>query len=107
MTFLFTGVALDMAQVLGLVLIFLYNLGGINPNSWVISLLSFFLTFLGVGGLGLRLISRRRWIVRLSFFFVPVKSLVMLLPIGIIFFFFDQKLISFWIPGIDLLSSGG
>ena len=83
-TFLLAGVTLDMAQVLGLVFILLCYRGGINPSNGITSPLPFSLTFLGVGGLGLRLISERRRIVRFSLFFVPIGSFVALLPISII-----------------------
>ena len=57
--------------------------------------LPFFLTFLEVGGLGLRLISLRQRIVGFSFFFIPVGSLIALLPIGFVLDFLDQWFISF------------
>ena len=51
--------------------------------------LPFFLAFHGVGGLGLRLISRRERVMGLNLFFVLVDSLIALFPIGVIFVFFD------------------
>ena len=58
-TFLLAGIILDMAQVLGLILVFLYYLGGVDFNGWGTSL-SISLTLLG--SLGRRLISGRRGI---------------------------------------------
>ena len=104
MIFLLIDVALDMAQVLGLILIFLCYLGGIDSNGWLTSFLSFFLMFLRVGSLGLRLISERRRIIGISLFFIPIRSLVVLLLIGVVFVLFDQRLIFFWISEIDFPS---
>ena len=106
-TFLLADVILNIAQVLSFVLIFFCYLGGVNLSSWITSPLLFSLTFLGVEGLGLRLISRRRWIVGLSLFFVLVGSLVTLLPIDIILVLLDQRSVFFWAHGIDFPSPGG
>ena len=56
-TFLFAGVALDVAQVLGLVFLFFDYLGCIDPGGWTVSL-SVNVALFGV--LGLRLISGSR-----------------------------------------------
>ena len=106
MTFLFAGVALDIAQILGFILIFLYYLGGINPSGWMTSL-STFLALFRIESLGLRLISKKRRVVGLSLFFILVGSLITMLPIGVIFIFFDQRLVFFWALGIDFLDLGG
>ena len=104
-TFLLAGVVFNMAQVLGLVLIFFRYFSGIDLSGW--TFLSFSLTLLGIGGLNLRLISKRRRIMRLSLFFILVRSLVMLLLMNVILILLDQRLIYFWALGIDFPSSGG
>ena len=78
-------------------------LGDIDPNSWIISLL-FFLIFLKVGGLGLRLISGRKKIVGLSLFFISGDSQIALLLIGVTLVFFDQQPVFFWISEIAFFS---
>ena len=88
MTFLFTGVILDIAQVFSFFLIFFCDLGGIDPNSWMASL-PFSLMLLGAKSLSLRLINGRKSVVGFNFFFVFVSSLIALLPIGIMLIFFD------------------
>ena len=62
--------------------------------------------FVFFGGLGLSLINKRR-IVRLSLIFGLVISLITVLPINIIFIFFDQQLIFFRALGIDFSSPKG
>ncbi len=105
MTFLLAGIILDMAQVPDLVFILLYDLGGIDPNRWIISL-PFFLAFFGVRGLGLRLISGRQRVMGLSLFFVPIKSLIALFLIGIVLVFLYQRPVSFQTPEINLPRPG-
>ena len=96
-----------MAQVLGLILIFLCYFSSINPSSWMTSPLLFFLSFLRVRDLDLKLISGRQCIVGLSLFLVLVGSLVALLLISVVFVLFDQRFVSFWAPKIDFSSSEG
>ena len=67
----------------------------------------FFLTLLRVGGLGLRLISGKKRVVGLSFFFVTISNLIALLLINIVLIFFDKQPISFWALEIDLPSLRG
>ena len=104
--FLLASVALNIAQVLGLVFIFLCYLGGMNPSSWITFPLPFSLAFLRIGGLSPRVISGKQRIVGLSLLFIFIGSLVTLLPIGIIFILLDQWSISFRTPEIDFPSSG-
>ena len=70
-TFLFVGVALDMAYVLGFVLVFLHYLGGIDPSGGRASLLTFLIF---CKSLGLRLISKRE-VMGLSLFLSFLKAL--------------------------------
>lgn len=63
-TLLRIDIALNIAQVLGFILIFFYYLGNIDPSTWI-TFSTTALIFLG--DLGLRLISRRK-IVGFSFF---------------------------------------
>ncbi len=87
MIILLVGVVLDIAQILGLilVLVFLCYLSGIDPNSWIASLPTS-LSFLR--GLGLRLISEV--VIRLCLFLDFVRSLIAIPPIGVVLIFFDQ-----------------
>lgn len=102
MIFLFVGVTFDIAQILDLVLIFLCYLGGIDLSGWTV--LPFSLTFLVFRGLGMRLIGGRQRIMGHGLFFVPVKSLVALLSIGVVFVLLNQRPIFFWAPKIDFPS---
>ena len=70
-TFLFAGIAYDVAQVLSLVLIFFYYLNGINSNGLMIFSTT---AFVFLEDLSLRLISQRE-IVWLSLFFILKASL--------------------------------
>ena len=65
------------------------------------------LTFFGIGGLGLRPISRKKRVVELSLFFVPIRSLIAVLSIDLILIFLNRQLVFFWILGIDFPSLGG
>ena len=105
-TFLFTGIALDMARVFGFDLIFFCYLDSIDSGSWMTFSL-FSLTLFEAEGLDLRLISRRKRVVGLNLFFVPVGSLYLLPLIGIVLVFLDQRLVFFWVPRIDLLCPEG
>ncbi len=97
MTFLMTGVALNMAQVLGCLVFFCY-LGSIDPNGWMASLMTAFIFF---GGLGLRLISEGGGAVGLSLVFV-LEDLILGLPIGVLLVFFCRRTMNFWAPSIDV-----
>lgn len=72
MIFFFIGVALNMAQLLGFILVFLCHFGGIDRSDWIISSTISLVTFVFLGdvdqGLSLRLtcISRKRILARLS-----------------------------------------
>ena len=94
MIFLFANVVFDMAQVLGLILILFCYLSDIDLNGWMTSS-PFFLAFFRAENLNLRLISKRKRIIKLSLFFVPIDSLIALLLIGVVFVFFDQRLYFF------------
>ena len=87
-TFLFTSIALNTAQVFSFVFVFFYHLDGIDPNGWITSS-PFSLVVFKARSLGLRLISGREKVVQLSFFFILVGSLIALLPIDIILVFLD------------------
>ena len=102
-TFLFASVALDIAQVLGFVFILLCYLGDIDLNGWMAFSL-FFLALFGARSLSLRLISRKKRVIELSFFFIPVSSLIVLLPIDIVLVFLDRRLVFFRALGIDFSS---
>ena len=99
MTFLFAGVALDVAQVLSLVLFLLDYLGGIDSSSWTIFLLAS-ITFFGV----LRLISGRKS-MGFSLFFI-LGSLVAVLLLGVLFLLFRRRTVAFRTPRIDLSDVG-
>ena len=103
MTFLLAGVTLDVAQVLGLVLILLCYLSGINPNGWMTSPTSMTLIFLG--GLDLKLISGRQQ-MGLNLFFVLVRSLIAMLLISVVFVFLDRRPISFRASGVNFPNHG-
>ncbi len=81
-----TGVALDMAQVLGRFVFFRY-LGSIDPCGWMTSPTTALVFF---GGLGLRLMSGSGGAVRLSLVFV-FGDLVLGLPVSV--------LLVFWLTG--------
>ena len=98
MTFLFVGITLDVAQILGFIIVFLCYLSGVDPIGWRVSLS---IPLMLLGGLGLRLITRKG-VMRLSLFLALFGSLVAMLPIGIFLGFFDQQAITFWVFGIDL-----
>ena len=79
-----------MAQVLSLVLIFFCYIGDVNFSGWK-AFLSIFLMLLG--NLGLKLISGRGGI-RFNLVFI-LGNLIVVLPIGVFFVFFDQQAIAF------------
>ena len=83
MTFLFAGVALDVAQVLGFIFLFFDYLSCIDPGGWTVSLSTSVALF---GVLGLRLISGSRGL-RLSLIF---GNLIVVLPFGVPFVFFRR-----------------
>ncbi len=101
-TLLLTGIIFDIAQVLGLIFVFIFfgNLSGIDLSGWMASSMTS-MTFVFLGGLGLRLtcISRRR-IVGLSLVSIPM------LLINLIFVFLDWRPITFWAPGVNLSLKG-
>ena len=82
---MFASITLNVAQVLGLILVLLYYLDGIKLSSWMASLPIFLTLF---GGLGLRLISGRG-VMGLSLLLIFVESLIAVLPIGIFLIFLD------------------
>ncbi len=86
MTFLMTGVIVDMAQVFGRLVLFCY-LGSIDPSGWMASPTTA-LVFLG--GLSLRLISGGGRAVGLSLLFV-LGGLILGLPVGVLLVFFGQR----------------
>ncbi len=61
MAFLLVGVALDVAQVLGLILVLLCYFSDVDPSGWMVSSMVFLLPLIFLRGLGLRLtcISKR------------------------------------------------
>ena len=97
MTFLLAGVALNVAQVFGLVLVLLCYLNCIDPSGWMTLPISMTLVF--HRNLGLKLISGRRQ-MGLSLFFI-LGSLIAVLLIGVVLVFLDQRPMSFWAPGVD------
>ena len=102
-TLLFTGIALNVAQVLGFDFTLLCYFSGINLSSWIASLptsLTFF------RGTELKLISGRE-VMGLSFFFILVGCLIAMLLISVVFVFFDRRAMAFWAPGIDLSNIKG
>ena len=100
MTLLFASIALDMAQVLGFVFIFLCYLNCINSNGWITSPITAFVFY---RGLDLRLISKRG-IVRYNLIFIFVESLIMVLLIDIVLILFGRLLVSFQVSEINLFS---
>lgn len=85
MTILFASMALNIAQVFGLifVLVFLGNFSSIDPSSWMaLSMASIPFVFLGSLGLRLTRVSRQE-VMGLSLVFVSVSFL----SISFIFFF--------------------
>lgn len=99
--FLFIGVAFDIIQVFGF--IFLGYFCGIDPNSWMASLLVIFV-FIFFRGLGLRMtyvISENRVLGRLSLFSI---SIVLLVPTR---FIFHNDSMIFWISRINFPYSRG
>ncbi len=99
MTFLLTGVALDVAQVLGRLVFFRY-LDSIDLSGWMASPTTA-LVFLGV--LGLRLISRSGVTVGLSLVFV-LGGLILGLPIRVFLVFFGRRAMALWAPDIDVFN---
>ncbi len=74
-----------MAQVLDLIFVFLGNPSNIDLSSWMAFLMTS-ITFVFLGGLGLRLTRvGKREILRLSFVFVPI----LVLPIDVVLIFLD------------------
>ena len=101
MSLLLAGIILDMAQVLGLILIFFGHLGSIHSSGWMISSITS-MTFVFFRNLGLRLIISRWGVMGLSFIFV----LVSIFPISIIFVFFGQWPAACWALKVDLSNLG-
>ena len=100
MTFLFAGVALDVAQVLSLVLLLLDYLSSIDPGDWTISSLAS-VTFFGV----LRLISGRKG---MGLSLLPILgSFIVMLPLGVLFLLFRRQTVALRAPGIDFSNVGG
>ena len=95
MIFLFSGVVLDVAQVIGHVFFFLDYLDSSDPDSWTVSL-STSVTFFEV--LDLKLISDRRGL-RLSLF---LGHLIVMLLLGVLFVLLGLRTMIFWAPEIDL-----
>ncbi len=103
MTLLMTCVTFNMAQVFWrLVLILLCYLRSIDSSGWM-AFSTTALVFLG--GLGLRLISRRGGL-RLSLVFI-LGSFIARLPIDILLIFFSRRAMIFWAPGINFLNIEG
>ena len=83
---MFLSVIFDIAQIFGFIFVFLNNLSGIDPGSWI-AFLTTFMTFIFFGDLSLWLIyAGSRGVVKLSVVFVFIPMLVLLT--GFIFFFF-------------------
>ncbi len=98
MTFIFAGIALNMASILGFIFIIFCHLGDIDLRDWI-SLPITLVVFIFLGGLSLRLtyISRRE-IVKLSLVSIPILS------IGFVFILLSLSVI-FEVPEVDLLYS--
>ncbi len=99
MTFLMTGIALNVAQVLGHLIFFCY-LGSIDLNGWMASPTT---VFVFLGGLELRLISRDGGVVGLSLV-IGLRSLILRLLVGVLLIFFGRRAMAFWALGIDVLN---
>lgn len=95
-TLLLTGIIFDMAHVLAFILIFLYNLSDIDSSDWITSLVIFFMEFVFLESLGLKLtlISSRKILV----WFILIS--ILMLFIGFIFIFLSYST-AFWIPGVN------
>lgn len=91
---------LDVTQVFSLIFVLLYNLGGVNPSSWV-TLTAFLMAFIFFGGLGLGLrlicISMSE-IVGLTLVSIPM------FPIGFVFVLLDW-FVAFWTFKVDFSCS--
>lgn len=83
MTFLFTGIAFDVAQVFHFIIIFFSYLNSIDLSYWEIFLMIFFMTFIFFRGLRLTCIISRSEILG---GLIIVSILIIL--IGFVFFFF-------------------
>lgn len=103
MTFLLLGIILNIAQVLGLILIFVFfsNLNSIDSSNKVVFSTIFILVFVFLRGLKLTYISRKKILNRLI-----LISIFPMIPISFIFMVFDW-FIALWIPKIDFYCSWG
>ncbi len=101
MAFLMTGIALDIAQVLGRFVFFCY-LGSNDPGGWIASMASPTTALIFFGSLGLRLISGGGGVVRLSLVFV-LRGLILGLLVGVLLVFFGRRAMALWVPGINIL----
>lgn len=99
--FLLAGIALNMAQVFGLIFVFLDNLCGIDLSGWM-AFLTAFMTFVFFRNLDLRLTINRRRVLELSLILVFVS--IPILSIGVIRVFLHQWPIIFWAPKVGLPS---
>lgn len=98
MVFLLAGVAVNMAQVLGFVLIFFCNLSSVDPYGWIALSTTSLVTFIFFRGLGLGLgltltcINKREIVARCSLI-IPTKFILLGGPM------------TYWAPGVDFLGS--
>ncbi len=100
MAFLVAGIVLDVAQVLGRLILFCY-LGSIDPGGWMASMASPTTALIFLESLGLRLISGGGGAVGFSLVFV-LRGLILGLPVGILFVFFGRRAMALQVSGIDV-----
>ncbi len=105
MAILMTGIALDVAQVLGRLVLFRY-LGSIDPGGWMVSMASPTTALVFLGSLGLRLISGGGGAVRLSLVFV-LGGLILGLPVGVLLVFFGRRVVALRVSGINVSNVEG
>lgn len=99
--FLLTSVAFVMAHIFGFIFVLFCYLGGIELGGMIASSTTF-LTFIFFRSLGLKLTIDRKGFVGLSFVFVLVSILVLL--IDNVFIFSGQQPIACYIFGVDFPS---
>ncbi len=79
------GVAYNVAQILGIILVFFSHFGDVDPNSWMTSLKTSLIVFVFFKSLGLDLglslkltcISKRRIITKLSLISISMIALIL------------------------------
>ncbi len=92
--------ALDVAQVLGRLVLFRY-LGSIDPGGWNASMASPTTALVFLGSLDLRLISVGGGVVGFSLVFV-LGGFILGLLVGVLLVFFGRRAMALWALGIDV-----